>query len=134
MRTIDKIIVHCTATKEGQSVTVADVTAWHKARGFVTIGYHYLIGLGGEIWTGRSEQQVGAHTTGQNAHSIGVCYVGGLDANMKPKDTRTAEQKESLLRLINELRGKYPKATVHGHYEFANKACPCFDVIEYVNC
>jgi len=128
MRTINKIIIHCTATKEGRSTTVAEVTNWHKDRGFVTIGYHYLIGLNGEIWTGRPVEQVGAHCTGQNANSIGVCYVGGLDGDLQPKDTRTAEQKESLVRLVGELKERYPAATVHGHREFANKACPCFDV------
>jgi N-acetylmuramoyl-L-alanine amidase len=131
MRAISKIIVHCTATREGQSVTVADVTIWHQARGFFTIGYHYLIGLNGEIWRGRPLEQAGAHTTGQNTNSIGICYVGGLDINLKPKDTRTDTQKDSLIRLIKELKGKYPGITVHGHREFANKACPCFDVSEY---
>ena len=134
MRAINKIIIHCTATKEGQVVTVADVTKWHKARGFNTIGYHYLIGINGETWTGRAIEQAGAHTEGHNANSIGICYVGGLDANLKPKDTRTAIQKESLLKLVKELKRKYTMATVHGHKEFANKACPCFDAkTEYKN-
>lgn len=133
MRTINKIIIHCTATKEGQPVTVADVTRWHQARGFTTIGYHYLVGLNGEIWKGRSEEQAGAHAEGYNANSIGVCYVGGLDANMKAKDTRTAAQKSSLLELIGELKKKYPNATVHGHSEFSIKACPCFDAKKEYN-
>ena len=134
MRAINKIIIHCTATKEGQIVTVADVTKWHKARGFNTIGYHYLIGLNGEIWVGRDIEQSGAHTEGYNSNSIGICYVGGLDANLKPKDTRTDAQKASLLKLVKELKGKYPTATLHGHKEFANKACPCFEVkTEYKN-
>ena len=131
MRKIDKIIIHCTATPEGRAVTVEDVTRWHRDRGFLKIGYHYLVGLNGEVWAGRPPEQVGAHTAGYNINSIGVCYAGGLDANMKPKDTRTAAQKESLIALIKELRGKYPDATVHGHNEFAAKACPCFDVVEY---
>ena len=128
MRTISKIIIHCTATKEGRPTTVAEVTLWHKDRGFVTIGYHYLIGLNGEIWTGRPVEQIGAHTEGYNSNSIGVCYVGGLDADGKAKDTRTPAQKESLVTLVKELKEKYPAATIHGHREFANKACPCFDV------
>ena len=133
MRKIDKIIIHCTATREGQTVSVADVTAWHKARGFKTIGYHYLIGLNGEIWQGRLLAEVGAHTTGQNANSIGICYVGGLAADGKtPKDTRTDKQKETLKKLINTCKKSYPNATIHGHYEFANKACPCFDVQELI--
>ena len=131
MRKIDKIIIHCTATPEGRRVTVEDVTRWHRDRGFQRIGYHYLISLEGTIWTGRPVEQIGAHTTGHNAESIGVCYVGGVDANMKPKDTRTTAQKESLLRIIRELKQQFTEATIHGHREFANKACPCFDVSEY---
>ena len=133
MRTVNKIIIHCTATPEGRHHTVADVTEWHMARGFQTIGYHYLIGMNGEIWTGRPIEHIGAHVTGHNTGSIGVCYVGGLDANSKPKDTRTPAQKESLLKLLKELKQNYPSATIHGHKEFANKACPCFEVSEYTN-
>ena len=132
MRKINKIIIHCTATKEGRHTTVAEVTAWHKARTFTTIGYHYLIGLDGEVWPGRPEAEMGAHTSGENANSIGVCYVGGLDANLRPKDTRTPAQKESLVALVKELKAKYPLATIHGHREFANKDCPCFEVSKEV--
>lgn len=129
MRQIEKILIHCTASPEGRHVTVEQVTAWHKARGFRTIGYHYLIYLDGTIHKGRPEGEQGAHCTGQNARSIGVCYVGGIDAyTLKPKDTRTSAQRKALRQLIAELKKRYPKATVHGHYEFAAKACPCFDV------
>jgi len=134
MRAINEIIIHCTATVEGKQVSVDDVIGWHKEKGYVTIGYHYLIGLNGEIWVGRPLEQTGAHTTGHNPNSIGICYVGGLDANSKPKDTRTEKQKTSLLDLIIELKQKFPAATIHGHKEFANKACPCFDAkTEYEN-
>ena len=126
-RSSNKIIVHCTATREGKHFTVDDVRRWHiKERGWSDIGYHYLVYLDGSIHAGRDVNISGAHTAGYNTHSIGVCYVGGLDANGKPKDTRTDAQKAALLKLIKELRSLYPKATIHGHYEFANKACPCF--------
>ena len=127
MREITKIIVHCSATKEGKAFNVADITRWHKDRGFATIGYHYVVLLDGTIQQGRAEMTMGAHCKGHNANSIGICYIGGLDANGKSKDTRTPEQKESLLILLKELKKKYPKATIHGHREFANKDCPCFD-------
>ncbi len=131
MRNITEIIVHCTATPEGRRVTVKDVTAWHKQRGWRTIGYHYLIGIDGETYIGRPEKEIGAHCLGHNNHSIGVCYVGGMTADMKrSKDTRTPAQKAALLRLLKQLRKTYPAATIHGHSEFANKACPCFDVKE----
>lgn len=125
-RSINKFIIHCTATVEGQNITVADVKRWHKMRGFSDIGYHYLIYLDGSIHNGRDVNISGAHTLGYNSHSIGICYVGGLDKNKKAKDTRTPEQKASLLKLLKQLKSLYPKATIHGHYEFANKACPCF--------
>ena len=78
---VKNIIIHCTATTRGRDVTAADVDRWHRARGFRSIGYHYLIRLDGTIEPGRSENEIGAHTLGQNATSIGVCYVGGLDSD-----------------------------------------------------
>ena len=128
MRKIDKIILHCTATPEGREVTVADVTAWHKERGFRTIGYHYLVYLDGTVVRGRREEEIGAHCLGQNAGSIGVCYVGGLDSRGKPKDTRTAAQRVALRNLVEGLQRRYPHATLHGHNEFAAKACPSFKI------
>lgn len=129
MRKIDKIIVHCTATPEGRDVTVEEITRWHRARGFRTIGYHYLIRLDGTVCPGRPENEIGAHCKGENARSVGICYAGGLASDGKtPKDTRTAAQRASLRRLVADLRERYPGATVHGHREFAAKACPCFDV------
>lgn len=129
MRKIDKIIIHCTATPAGRPVTVGQVTAWHKARGFRTIGYHYLIYGDGSIHEGRPLDEVGAHCLGHNAHSIGICYVGGLEAeSLKPMDTRTVRQKQALRELVTRLRARFPGITVHGHREFAAKACPCFDV------
>lgn len=128
MRKIKEIIVHCTATVAGREVSVAEIDSWHRARGFRMIGYHYVVSLSGEVLTGRPAGEIGAHCLGHNAGSIGVVYVGGLAADGKtPADTRTPEQKVALRSLIAELRGRYPGATVHSHYEFAAKACPCFD-------
>ena len=128
MRLINKIILHCSATKEGHPFTAKDIREWHIQRGWKSIGYHYVILLDGTIQTGRLESEIGAHTVGQNVHSIGICYIGGLDAYGKPKDTRTSQQKNALKTLVAELLKKYPGSMVHGHYEFANKACPCFNV------
>ncbi|MCC8145825.1 MAG: N-acetylmuramoyl-L-alanine amidase [Bacteroidales bacterium] len=128
MRKIHKIILHCSATKAGQHITIEDITRWHKTKRFKTIGYHYVIYLDGSIHTGRPISEMGAHVAGQNANSIGICYIGGLDSRGEPSDTRTSHQKEALIQLISELKSRFPNATVHGHYEFANKACPCFNV------
>lgn len=129
MRKIDKIIIHCSATPERRDVTVDEIRRWHVQRGFRTIGYHYIVGLDGEVYPGRAVEEIGAHCLGQNRNSIGVCYIGGLDArNLLPKDTRTEQQKKSLRELVERLKKEYPGATVHGHREFAAKACPCFDI------
>lgn len=128
MRHINKIIIHCSATPEGRNFSVADITRWHQARGWRTIGYHYVIYRDGTIHPGRPISEVGAHCKNYNAHSIGICYIGGTTATGQPKDTRTPEQTESLRRLVWELQQQFPDATVHGHREFAAKACPCFDV------
>lgn len=127
-RKIDKIIIHCSATKPNQACTVELIDQWHKARGFNSIGYHYVIYQDGTVHEGRPVSQVGAHCVGQNANSIGICYVGGLDNYGNAKDTRTDAQKKTLKQVIKQLKQTFPNATVHGHNEFANKACPCFNV------
>ena len=141
-RRIDYIVVHCAATKEGQNFTVNDIRRWHtapkpKGRGWSDIGYHYVIYLDGSVHAGRDVDLIGAHVENYNAHSIGICYVGGVAKDGKtPKDTRTTAQKDALLKLLKELRAKYPKAIIQGHRDFpgVNKACPSFDAkSEYKN-
>jgi N-acetylmuramoyl-L-alanine amidase len=129
MRDINKIIIHCSATPEGRDVKTSTIKQWHTAKGWSDIGYHYVIELDGSVNMGRDIDRIGAHTRGENTGSIGICYVGGMDANMKnPKDTRTEKQKEGLKCLIKDLRSTYGDLTIHGHNEFASKACPSFDV------
>lgn len=129
MRKINKLIVHCSATPEGRDVKTETIKDWHvNGNHWKDIGYHYVIELDGSIHKGRDEKEVGAHCAGQNTNSIGVCYIGGVEADGKtPKDTRTEAQKKSLLELLKKLKEKYPNATIHGHREFASKACPSFD-------
>lgn len=128
MRKINEIILHCSATKEGVNFNVNDIRRWHKAKGWKDVGYHYVICLDGAIQSGRSLDQIGAHCTGHNKNSIGICYIGGLGEDGKPKDTRTTQQKAALYNLLIKLKQKFPDATIHGHNEFANKACPSFNV------
>lgn len=136
MRKIDKIIIHCSATPEGREVSVKTIRKWHLQRRFSDIGYHYVIHLDGTIETGRPIEKNGAHCSYNNIGSIGICYVGGMDKDMKKaKDTRTQAQKNSLIKLMHELIYKYNKdMTIHGHNEFSNKKCPSFNVQEeYAN-
>ena len=128
MRPIDEIIVHCTATPEGRAVNVAEINAWHRARGWSGIGYHRVVGLNGERWAGRALEAVGAHCEGRNARTVGLVYVGGLAKDGRTaKDTRTGAQKASLLAELIELRDRFDIKKVSGHNEYAAKACPCFD-------
>lgn len=128
-RRIDKIILHCSATPEGKDYTVEQIRSWHLANGWSDIGYHFVIYRDGTVHRGRPVEKIGAHTTGYNAHSIGICYIGGCAADGNtPKNTLTKAQRIALIRLLKELRVTYPMATIHGHNEFANKACPSFIV------
>jgi N-acetyl-anhydromuramyl-L-alanine amidase AmpD len=149
MNNIDSIIIHCSATKAGVDLKAKDIDRMHKQRGFNRIGYHYVINLDGTVETGRPLTMEGAHCNTKgfsgvsyNRHSIGICYIGGLDKNGKPADTRTEAQKKALKNLVVELCGKYEICEVLGHRDTSPdldddgevepiewiKVCPCFDV------
>ena len=142
MRFINLIVVHCSATRCDRCYTEHDLTTDHLRRGFSGAGYHYYIRRNGDIKTLRPMTQPGAHVRGYNAHSLGICYEGGLDENGKAADTRTPRQKEALHHLVKELLQRYPEAKVVGHRDLSPdtnyngivdpweriKECPCFEV------
>ena len=131
MRPLDKIILHCSATPEGKHFEVETIRKWHLQRGWKDIGYHFVIYLDGSVHEGRPIEQVGAHTQGQNTGSIGVCYIGGVAKDGKTaKDTLNEAQEIAIVNLIHALREEYGNLTLHGHNEFAPKACPSFKVYE----
>ena len=146
---IDAIVIHCSATRAGQDIKASDIDKWHKERGFKEIGYHYVIDLDGTVEVGRELPKDGAHcntagTSGvqYNKHSIGICYVGGLDVDGNPADTRTDAQKASMNELVWRLYDKFPIKEIIGHRDASPdkngdgeitsnewiKMCPCFDV------
>lgn len=131
MRTITLIIIHCSATPEGTPLSAEACREDHiHHRGFRDIGYHFYITRDGEIHRGRPLEKIGAHCRNHNSHSIGICYEGGLSADHRPKDTRTLEQRGSLLALIRELRMRFPTALIVGHHDLNPlKDCPCFDCV-----
>ena len=135
MRTINLIVVHCSATREDKSFTEHDLETCHRRRGFNGTGYHFYIRKNGDIKSTRPIEKVGAHCRSFNKESIGICYEGGLDAACCPKDTRTLEQRGSLLALLRELRRQFPKALIVGHHDSnPMKECPCFSCTkEYSN-
>ena len=129
MRTITLIIIHCSAIRPDQHSSAADIDRWHRARGWKGIGYHFVVRRDGTVEPGRPVEQVGSHCQNHNAHSIGVCYEGGLDALGQPADTRTPEQRRALRILIDQLKHRFPNALIVGHHTLnPRKACPCFDV------
>ncbi len=130
MREINKMIIHCSATPPDMDIGAAEINQWHKEKGWKGIGYHYVIRRNGVVEKGRSIDLVEAHCSGQNKGSIGICYIGGVDENGKPKDNRTQTQKESLNRLVASLQLVFGEMEICGHNEFSNKACPSFNVKE----
>lgn len=126
-RVIDKIIIHCSATPPNMDIGVEEIRKWHTEKGWQDIGYHYVIRRNGDFQEGRNVDIVGAHVSGHNTGSIGICLIGGVDANMSAEDNFTQEQWRELRDTLRILKANYPRASTYGHNEFANKACPSFD-------
>ena len=134
MRTVTLIIIHCSAVLPGQRSSARDIDGWHRAQGWKSIGYHFVVRRDGTVETGRRLEEVGAHCQGHNRHSVGICYEGGLDSDGRPADTRTPEQAKALRELVGRMRALFPKALVVVHHDLnPMKDCPCFDVVgEYL--
>ena len=133
-RKINLIVIHCSATRRNQRFTVDMLRDCHNARfNGKGIGYHYYIEKDGHLYQTRDEEEVGIHDRHYNAHSIGICYEGGLDENGKDTDTRTPEQRAALIALLRSLKIEYPDAQIMGHCELegVHKGCPCFSCQEY---
>ena len=128
-RYICMIVIHCSATRCNCPTPIEVIDAWHRARGFARIGFHYYITRDGVVHPGRPLYQVGAHAIGFNENSIGVCYEGGLDEEGQPSDTRTEAQRDTLQKLMQRLKEDYPHASIVGHRDLpgVNKVCPCFN-------
>ncbi len=128
------IIIHCTATKPSMDIGLEEVDKWHRARGFLSCGYHKIIRRDGTVEQGRADDEVGAHCRGRNHDSISVSMVGGVtEENVEIwEDNFTSPQWTTLKKLITDLHNKYPEAEICGHYKFSDtKKCPSFDVEEW---
>jgi N-acetylmuramoyl-L-alanine amidase len=111
-------------------IGVKEIRDWHLRRGFNDVGYHYVIRRDGTIEKGRDHEKVGAHARGHNSDSLGICLVGGMNEEGQPDSNFTMAQYEALDTLLVNLEDMYERITVHGHRDFSNKACPCFDITE----
>lgn len=130
MRTVNLIVIHCSATRCDRRFPLDKLRACHNARfGNKGIGYHYYIERDGQLYQTRNENEIGMHARRYNAHSIGVCYEGGLNEKGEPADTRTPAQKHTLIALLRSLKTDYPQAEIIGHRDlpWVHKDCPCFD-------
>ena len=143
MRSINMIVVHCSATRADCALTTEDLETIHRRRGFRGIVYHYYIRRDGTVVNTRALELVGAHAKGHNAHSIGICYEGGLDVQGCPADTRTPEQCSALRLLVHQLLKRFRNnVRICGHRDLSPdrngdgvvepeewvKECPCFEV------
>ncbi len=134
MRPITKIILHCSASIEGVNLSGNDIRSMHcnpvrlGGRGWRNPGYHYVVRLDGKVEQILPIDRIANGVKGHNAESVHICYVGGLDKTGKPANTMTTAQRNAIRTLLAQLRALFPHATLHGHREFAAKACPCFDV------
>lgn len=127
------IVVHCAATKPTMDIGLREIRQWHRERGWLDIGYHFVIRRDGTVETGRPQDTIGAHVENHNYESVGVCMAGGIDAKGKPENNFTAEQFESLRTLLDKLKVDYPSAKIVGHRDLdSKKACPSFDVASWL--
>lgn len=126
-----EIIIHCAATKPSMKVDATVIDRWHRERGWLKIGYHYVIGRDGTIEIGRDVDSIGAHAKGYNASSIGICLVGGLSEDGEPENNYTDAQWDMLWVLVKGLETSFPVAKVIGHNNVSSKTCPNFDVGEW---
>ena len=129
----DAIFVHCSATKPEMDIGVDTIRMWHKQQGWLDVGYHFVIKRDGTVESGRPVDVVGSHVKDWNSRSVGVCLVGGIDANGKFEANFTPAQMFELRGLLQTLQAKYPNADIKAHHDVAPKACPSFDLQRWLN-
>lgn len=135
MRQINLIVIHCSATPPTLDADVNVIRRWHRAKRWLDIGYHYVIKRNGDLETGRPLEKAGAHAEGHNAHSIGICMVGGVNKNGKAENNFEAVQFKTLKSLVYQLKCQFPDVDrICGHRDLPKvaKDCPSFDVTTWL--
>lgn len=142
MKTVRKLVVHCSATRATADIGVSDIRLWHRRQGWRDVGYHYVIRRDGTVEKGRPDNEPGAHVKGHNHDSLGICLAGGIAANGKAENNFTPAQFDALEKLLDRLSAEHPGADIMGHRDLSPdknrdgkitpnewlKECPCFDV------
>ena len=133
IKSVDFLVIHCAASKPSMDIGVTEIRQWHIKKGFIDVGYHYVIRRNGVIEKGRPETRPGAHVRGINEVSIGICIVGGINEKGVAENNFTPKQWISLQELVVELKMRYPQAGVIGHRDVPGvaKDCPSFDVLAW---
>lgn len=128
------LTVHCSATSPSVYVDAKVIDRWHRAKGWLKIGYHFVIKRDGTVEKGRDISEVGAHVEGYNTGNLGICMAGGVDDSGKPEANFTSDQYHSLALLLQDLKKQFPDAQVLGHRDWpkVRKACPSFDVKKWI--
>lgn len=124
-RTINAVVIHCSDSPDKLDIGAAEIRQWHLERGFADIGYHWVVRRSGAIERGRAPERIGAHVSGRNKDTIGICWVG----RSKPTDV----QLKALAELAAAECQTYGLASsaVRGHRELAplaGKTCPNLDM------
>ncbi len=141
MKKVKEIIIHCSATRPDWfadrtlETKVEEIRQWHKNEGWADIGYHFVIDRDGKVEKGRPINQKGAHVAGHNVDTIGICLIGGFGVSADDgfEQNYTQAQDDALRELIDELQVSHGKIPVNGHNQYANKACPGFNVPRWFN-
>jgi len=132
-KSTDALFVHCSATKPTMDIGVREIRQWHKEQGWLDVGYHFVIRRDGTVEEGRNIDAVGSHVKDHNHNSVGICLVGGVDSSNKFTANFTPSQMHSLRTLLDDLKVKYPNASIRAHHDVAPKACPSFDLKRWLN-
>lgn len=128
-KSTDWLVVHCSATRPNMNWGAKEIFDSQRPRGFIAVGYHYIIKRDGTLEAGRPDDVVGAHAVGANHNGLGICMVGGVDDKLQPENNFTPAQFTTLKSLLSTLKAKYPNAQIIGHRDVpgTKKACPSFD-------
>ena len=130
---VDYLVVHCADTYARMDIGAKEIDQWHRQKGWLKIGYHYVIRRDGRVEKGRNDDEVGAHTLGFNRNSLGICWVGGKGDNNVAEDNSTKAQRDSLAATLHALKVDYPAAKIVGHKDLnPGRDCPVIDLPKFL--
>ena len=130
-RNVIRLVYHCTATQPNATVE-GILNYWHNTLKWKNPGYHIIVKPDGTWVQLQDFNRVSNGVAGINSTSIHIAYIGGIDRNGRAINNMTPEQEEVFITVYNTFKNKLPNLTFHGHNEFSNKACPSFNIQEWI--